>query len=1330
MRRYANFLVVTFLFLFIHFFASAQPIITGFAPTSGIIGTNVVISGTNFSPTASANTVFFGAVKASVVSASNTSINVLVPSGANYEPITVITNGLIASSRNSFNVTFAGGGDINSSSFSSRVNFTTDFNPNEVILSDIDLDGKSDVITANNMNVAGFGSFSVLRNTTVGDSISFATKIDFVNGSQTYAIAAGDLNGDGLQDIVATSIGQANISIFKNTSSSGNISFANSISYASGNSPYSVSIADMNNDGKQDIIVVNATDNTLSIFRNISTLTTIAFAPKINFGTGLFPQSVAARDLDGDGKIDLAVTNKLSNSFSIYRNTGTVGNITLAARLDFTNGSGNEPKGIEIADITGDNKPDIFVMISVGSSGSTGFAQIFKNNCTAGNFLFPYLGSATGSSFANAYHINTGDLNGDGKPDFAMGVTGANAVRVFQNNYDIASGFFNISTTEDLNSPGTYPIAIGDLTGDGKPEIITSFFNSNSIAVFKNRCGLPGITNFSPTYGGAGVVVTINGNNLSGITSVSFGGIPAASFTIVNSQTITATVANGASGEILLSGSNGNISIPGFVYFPAPSITNFSPLSATTGTTVTINGQNLSTVSTVSFGGTAATSFIIMNDTQIQAKVGAGSSGNVLVTAPGGIAQIPGFIYIPAPQITSINPTTGTNGTIVTITGNYFNNATEVKFGVTPAASFTVLSPTSIQATVIGGSSGAVSVTTPGGEAAIAGFTFVSPPAPSITNFTPFSGAPGTIITLIGNNFSTNPLLNTVYVGAVRAQVISATTTQLMFAVPVNATHGPISVTTNYFTAISNRLFLPTFASNQTLNNISFETPVYFNTSFGTGNNNVIADMDNDGKNDLVVSGAILRNTSPANGNISFATPYSYSSGQEVAVVDLDGDGKKDIISTSASFYVDILKNNSTPGNLQISLLPIPIYTIKNVYEIGVADFNKDGKVDLVFGSEGKIVFLQNTSTVNYISFAAPLLLNAGSYSPSVAIADFDGDDKVDVAVLNVFGKNVSFFRNTTAVNGSLSFVQETTTYPTRVDIPNTAGPYHIMADDFDGDGKADIAISNGSASLSVSVLQNASSIGTINFLPRLDFFTGSIEPVRSGSADLDGDAKTDLLYAHEYVPRTTGFMKNLSLTNIVNFAPQNTLVEGANHAAADMQAADLNADGKPDIIVNSQNTILVYRNLMSAASNPSICIGQPYSFSTNVLGSSYQWQEDAGAGFINLQNNTVYSGVNSAVLDISNVTSEYGRKYRCITNGVIGNENQLKLINRWTGAVNNAWEEPGNWSCNIVPDENTDVEIIEGTVIISLNTSVASVRVSSDAVLDVIPSITLTILH
>ncbi len=90
--------------------ASAQaPNITSFTPTKGNVGSTVVITGTNFNDTASNNIVYFGATKATIVSASATSLIVKVPSGATYSPISVLNlNGqLITYSSNSFNPTYS-----------------------------------------------------------------------------------------------------------------------------------------------------------------------------------------------------------------------------------------------------------------------------------------------------------------------------------------------------------------------------------------------------------------------------------------------------------------------------------------------------------------------------------------------------------------------------------------------------------------------------------------------------------------------------------------------------------------------------------------------------------------------------------------------------------------------------------------------------------------------------------------------------------------------------------------------------------------------------------------------------------------------------------------------------------------------------------------------------------------------------------------------------------------------------------------------------------------------------------------------------------------------
>lgn len=120
---------------------------------------------------------------------------------------------------------------------------------------------------------------------------------------------------------------------------------------------------------------------------------------------------------------------------------------------------------------------------------------------------------------------------------------------------------------------------------------------------------------------------------------------------------------------------------------------------------------------------------------------------------------------------------------------------------------------------------------------------------------------------------------------------------------------------------------------------------------------------------------------------------------------------------------------------------------------------------------------------------------------------------------------------------------------------------------------------------------------------------------------------------------------------------------------------------------------------------NLSICPGGSGNIISNLTGSSYQWQVNSGPGFTNLANNSNYGGVTSQTLQLINVPSSwYGYQYRCVVNGTAGNVTTLRLVNTWIGAINNNWENAGNWGCGKVPDANTDVVINSGTVTVNSN--------------------------
>ena len=143
------------------------------------------------------------------------------------------------------------------------------------------------------------------------------------------------------------------------------------------------------------------------------------------------------------------------------------------------------------------------------------------------------------------------------------------------------------------------------------------------------------------------------------------------------------------------------------------------------------------------------------------------------------------------PTITSFTPTSGGQGSTISITGTNFTGATAVSFGGTAATSFAVNSATSITATVASGASGSVSVTTPSGTATLAGFTYI--PAPTITSFTPTSAGNATTVTITGTNLTGATAVSFGGVAATSYTVVSATTIN---AVVATGASGSVSVTT------------------------------------------------------------------------------------------------------------------------------------------------------------------------------------------------------------------------------------------------------------------------------------------------------------------------------------------------------------------------------------------------------------------------------------------------------------------------------------------------------------------------------------------------------
>ena len=235
-----------------------------------------------------------------------------------------------------------------------------------------------------------------------------------------------------------------------------------------------------------------------------------------------------------------------------------------------------------------------------------------------------------------------------------------------------------------------------------------------------------------------------------------------------------------------------------------PTITFFAPSSGPVGASVAVHGGSFTTTQAVKFNGVSA-SFTVVADTMLQATVPAGAStGAIAVTNPAGTAtSAAAFTVIAPPSISFFAPTSGAVGAQVSLHGASFTSAQAVKFnGVT--AGFTVVADTLLQATVpAGASTGPIAVANPAGTATSAGsFTVIAPP--TITFFTPTSGAVEALVSVHGTRFTS---AQTVKFNGVSAAFTVVADTLLQATVPAGASTGPISVTNPAGTATSAAAF-------------------------------------------------------------------------------------------------------------------------------------------------------------------------------------------------------------------------------------------------------------------------------------------------------------------------------------------------------------------------------------------------------------------------------------------------------------------------------------------------------------------------------------------
>ena len=227
-----------------------------------------------------------------------------------------------------------------------------------------------------------------------------------------------------------------------------------------------MALADLNGDGKPDLVVSNYNNTIFGINNHAGTIAVLlgngdgTFQAQNTFAAGYVTKSLAVADLNGDGKPDLVVGN-LQSKTGTYTVSVVLGNGdgTFQSRRTFA--SGKVPSSVVVGDVNGDGKPDLVV----ANSNYKAIVSVLLGNGD-GTFQAPTTFAAGSTPFS----VTMGDVNGDGKPDLVVNDRSLYSAGVLLGN---GNGTFQ---TPSLFPTGSFPqfLLLGDANSDGKLDLITT----------------------------------------------------------------------------------------------------------------------------------------------------------------------------------------------------------------------------------------------------------------------------------------------------------------------------------------------------------------------------------------------------------------------------------------------------------------------------------------------------------------------------------------------------------------------------------------------------------------------------------------------------------------------------------------------------------------------------------------------------------------------------------------------------------------------------------------------------------------------------------------
>ncbi len=515
--------------------------ITKVQPQSGTVGTPVHIHGDGFSSTSSDNTVEFGGTVATVDSAKSTVLYVTVPSGPSGPvDVTVSNSSGTTTAQTAFSVVTGG-----AASFANTRAGLGGTQLGSVEWADFNNDGRFDLlVTGADTNSAPSATVYL-----ADGSGGYAPADAGLTGVQRSASAVGDVDGDGVLDIVLTGEDEnfnTTTTVYLGDGSGG---FSSANAGLPGVLDGSVSIGDLNEDGVLDLVLTGRNDS--------GNGTATAY---LGDGTGNFTSADAGLtgvqegsssslgDVDGDGHLDLLVTGDSTGtgeqSSVLYLGEGAEGFSVADAGL-----AGFESGSSAMGDVNGDGFLDL---VLTGSDVNFEQKTIVYLNDGSGGFSTAGAGvpgTETGS-------VSLGDVDGNGTLDLLL--TGENNGSPTSTLYlgEVGTGQFTESPAV-LGDVEQSDAVLADAGGDGDLDLalagLTALNSTPIVRVYQNEAISAatslGVSALRPRFGAPGTTMRIEGSGFTSSTTVTFGGIQA-NVTNATSTSLTVTVPTDASGPV------------------------------------------------------------------------------------------------------------------------------------------------------------------------------------------------------------------------------------------------------------------------------------------------------------------------------------------------------------------------------------------------------------------------------------------------------------------------------------------------------------------------------------------------------------------------------------------------------------------------------------------------------------------------------------------------------------------------------------------------------------------------------------------------------------